>query len=181
MKDVTVTIRDARPADLAAVLALERATAGAPHWALRHYESILQPSPPGSPVRCLLLAERSQRDERPARTAELIGFSVAMVIPHAGADPATQDVWTRPAAELESVVVSAAFRRAGIGRALCLRAFEWCRSAGARSVELEVRAGGAAALSLYRTLGFNEAGRRPRYYSDPEEDALLLRLPLDGN
>jgi ribosomal protein S18 acetylase RimI-like enzyme len=40
-------------------------------------------------------------------------------------------------------------------------------------VHLEVRASNVAALRLYRRLGFDEVGVRPRYYRDGE-DALLL-------
>jgi ribosomal-protein-alanine N-acetyltransferase len=43
---------------------------------------------------------------------------------------------------------------------------------------LEVRASNRAALALYLSLGFSQTGRRPRYYIDPVEDALLLTLRL---
>ena len=42
---------------------------------------------------------------------------------------------------------------------------------------LEVKASNQGALSLYSKLGFDEVGRRPRYYSDGE-DALLLQKQL---
>jgi ribosomal protein S18 acetylase RimI-like enzyme len=43
---------------------------------------------------------------------------------------------------------------------------------------LEVRASNRAALGFYRAQGFEETGRRPRYYADPEEDAVLMGLNL---
>jgi ribosomal-protein-alanine acetyltransferase len=46
----------------------------------------------------------------------------------------------------------------------------------ARLVHLEVRPSNAAAITLYRSVGFRETGRRPRYYGD--EDALLMTLDL---
>jgi ribosomal-protein-alanine N-acetyltransferase len=46
----------------------------------------------------------------------------------------------------------------------------------ARLVHLEVRPSNATARTLYRSLGFRETGRRPRYYGD--EDALLMTLDL---
>ena len=52
--------------------------------------------------------------------------------------------------------------------------------AGVREVILEVRASNLPALALYRQLGFVETGRRPRYYQAPEEDAILMRLGLEG-
>ena len=81
-------------------------------------------------------------------------------------------------AELESVVVSANSRRAGIGRALCLAVLDWSRSQGATEVVLEVRAHSAAAVALYASLGFTLSACRPRYYRDPDDDALLMRMVL---
>jgi ribosomal-protein-alanine N-acetyltransferase len=52
-------------------------------------------------------------------------------------------------------------------------------AAGVSEVILEVRASNAAAVGFYRALGFAENGRRARYYADPEEDALLMRLGLE--
>ena len=82
-------------------------------------------------------------------------------------------------AELESVVVSASYRRAGIGRALCRAVLDWSRSQGATELVLEVRAASSAAIALYASLGFTLAARRPRYYRDPGDDALLMRLQLE--
>jgi ribosomal-protein-alanine N-acetyltransferase len=42
---------------------------------------------------------------------------------------------------------------------------------------LEVRAGNLAAQALYRGFGFEVAGRRPRYYTDDGEDALVMTTP----
>ena len=53
------------------------------------------------------------------------------------------------------------------------------RLAQAAEVDLEVRASNRPALSFYRSLGFEETGRRPRYYLDPAEDAILMRLQLE--
>jgi ribosomal-protein-alanine N-acetyltransferase len=43
---------------------------------------------------------------------------------------------------------------------------------------LEVRPSNHAALAFYRAQGFAVTGRRPRYYADPVEDAVLLALNL---
>ena len=48
----------------------------------------------------------------------------------------------------------------------------------ARMALLEVRAGNAPAQALYERLGFREVGRRPGYYSQPADDALVLALEL---
>jgi len=43
---------------------------------------------------------------------------------------------------------------------------------------LEVREANRSAQAFYRFLGFSEEGRRPGYYSNPVEDAVLMRLGL---
>ena len=43
---------------------------------------------------------------------------------------------------------------------------------GARSSFLEVRESNLAAQEMYRKFGFEEAGRRKRYYKDNDEDAM---------
>lgn len=43
-----------------------------------------------------------------------------------------------------------------------------------RFLTLEVRASNVPAIRLYRGYGYGEVGRRPHYYSRPQEDALLL-------
>ena len=158
-----IELRSAAASDLSAIIALERAADGAPHWPLATYEAILGEQLAAG-QRCLIVAETD---------AALAGFAVGLM----HRIPAT-DREDR-VAELESVVVAPSARRSGIGRALCCAVLDWCRSNRATEVVLEVRAGSAGAIALYAGLGFTQAGRRPRYYRDPDEDALILRLPLD--
>ena len=47
---------------------------------------------------------------------------------------------------------------------------------GALSSFLEVRASNLAAQAMYRKFGYEETGRRPRYYKDNGEDAILMTL-----
>ena len=78
------------------------------------------------------------------------------------------------------VAVAPDARRQGLARLLLGLALRAGARAGARVALLEVRAGNAAALALYASLGFRLAGRRRNYYRDPVEDALLLdRAALD--
>src|SRR5204863_150181 len=44
----------------------------------------------------------------------------------------------------------------------------------ATKATMEVRGSNRAALALYDRLGFRVAARRPKYYTRPEEDALIL-------
>ena len=45
---------------------------------------------------------------------------------------------------------------------------------GVTALTLEVRPSNDPALALYKNFGFKEAGRRPRYYQDNGEDAIIM-------
>ncbi|WP_448571819.1 ribosomal protein S18-alanine N-acetyltransferase [Trichothermofontia sp.] len=62
----------------------------------------------------------------------------------------------------------------GLGQALLLSLLQVARQQGLEWATLEVRVSNVAARSLYSKFGFQEAGRRPHYYPDTGEDALLL-------
>ncbi len=164
-------LRPAIAADLDAILTLERATHLAPHWPLSAYAAILESA---APQRCLFVAETNE---------QIAGFAVGLLHPGAPSIPRSlRNGWETVSetsgrnhiheptdastheriAELESVVVSASYRRAGIGRALCHAVLDWCYSKGATEVVLEVRASSSAAVALYAGLGFTLAARRPR-------------------
>ena len=68
------------------------------------------------------------------------------------------------------------FRRQGIASRLLTHVLQYVMSEGAKSSFLEVRAGNTIAQEMYRKLGFEESGRRPRYYKDNGEDAILMTL-----
>ncbi len=76
-----------------------------------------------------------------------------------------------------AVCTDEAHRREGIATDLLERVSRDGQALGAATVTLEVRAGNAAAIELYRGLGLDEVGPRPGYYSDGE-DALIMRGPL---
>lgn len=72
------------------------------------------------------------------------------------------------------------FRRQGLGECILTEALLDGLEAGARLAFLEVRAGNDAAQAMYRKFGFVVTGRRPRYYKDNGEDAVLMTLePLE--
>lgn len=81
-----------------------------------------------------------------------------------------------PQADVMNVAVSPALRRRGIARALFAELER--RLPQIDELFLEVRASNSGAIALYRTLGFEQVGRRPNYYLDPREDALILRKEL---
>lgn len=72
------------------------------------------------------------------------------------------------------------FRRKGIGERILRHALVDGRGSGARLAFLEVREANTAAQGMYRKFGFRVTGRRPRYYRDNGEDAILMTLePLE--
>lgn len=80
-------------------------------------------------------------------------------------------------AEILTLAVTPDERRRGTGYFLLMQATEVAASLGARSVFLEVSVVNINARALYTKAGFQEVGRRPKYYSDMS-DALVLRLDL---
>jgi ribosomal-protein-alanine N-acetyltransferase len=68
-------------------------------------------------------------------------------------------------------------RRRGVGRRLLLRLAELAIELGTVRMTLEVRVSNAPAQALYRSFGFEVAGRRIAYYSDDGEDALVMTTP----
>ena len=81
--------------------------------------------------------------------------------------------------EILNVAVLSEARRKGVGSLLLREALEWGGLCHARQAHLEVRASNAAAVHFYERHGFVITGRRPRYYSGPLEDAILLSLALE--
>jgi [ribosomal protein S18]-alanine N-acetyltransferase len=80
-------------------------------------------------------------------------------------------------AHITTFSVHPEWRRQQIGRQLLLSLVELSATIGARRMTLEVRASNESAQSLYRSFGFEVAGRRPGYYTDDGEDALVMTTP----
>jgi ribosomal-protein-alanine N-acetyltransferase len=80
--------------------------------------------------------------------------------------------------ELESIAVSPSHRRSGVATGLLAVLIAWARQRGLSRIQLEVRSVNNLATRFYQSAGFLQDGLRPRYYRDPEDDALLMSLPL---
>ena len=78
-------------------------------------------------------------------------------------------------ADVMNVAVHPDFRRRHIGQVLIERLIEMLREQAVHSLALEVRVSNESAIALYQKLGFVQVGRRPNYYRNPKEDALILR------
>ena len=146
-----MTIRPATPADIPAILAVERACTTAAHWGESEYLHVFNA---GATPRILLVAEEST----------VVGFIMVRTI--------------SPEWELENIAVAPDARGRGIGSELLSAALAQARHRHAKSLTLEVRASNAAARALYRSAGFAEVGQRRGYYANPEEDAVLYRFDV---
>ena len=135
------------------VIALAGSLIHAPHWPRMAYLDAINPEL--TPRRIALVVED-------VKTRAVVGFAVASLMAHQ--------------AELETIAVATPSQRRGVGRRLLAALAEELAQAGAQEVLLEVRASNYAAQGFYRSLGFSETGRRPRYYADPVEDAVLMAM-----
>jgi ribosomal-protein-alanine N-acetyltransferase len=77
------------------------------------------------------------------------------------------------------MAVDPAWRGYGLGELLLNSLIEQAEEAGAERVLLEVRTGNHTAQALYQKYQFEQVGRRPNYYRDTGEDALLMTLELN--
>ena len=76
------------------------------------------------------------------------------------------------------IAVAVKWRNSGIAFWLLNRCFEIAVTKGITSVFLEVRESNNAATALYGKLGFMPVGKRPNYYSETGEDALVFMKKL---
>jgi ribosomal-protein-alanine N-acetyltransferase len=86
-------------------------------------------------------------------------------------------------AELLTIGVAPDSRGEGRGAHLLNEFLDQCQTRGAETCFLEVAANNATAVSLYQRIGFQEVGRRPKYYAQPKGpavDAILLSKRLNS-
>jgi ribosomal-protein-alanine N-acetyltransferase len=77
-------------------------------------------------------------------------------------------------AHITTFAIHPAWRRQRIGERLLLAFLDLAGDRHAREATLEVRLSNLAARRLYEKYGFRPVGLRPRYYSDNNEDALIM-------
>jgi len=148
LKRATVfCVRAAIPADLPALLALDRAAPAAAHWNEAEYRQLFTKD---TGHFTLVIEEDYVR-----------GFIVGRDL--------------GPEWEIENIVIANSAQRRGLGTRLVQEVLERAQTQGAQAVLLEVRESNRAARGLYSKLGFVENGRRKSYYGNPEEDAVLYR------
>jgi len=152
LPDTGSQIRRMTTTDLDRVMEIAGSLPSAPHWPRQAYLAAMEAE--ASPRRIALVADSDG----------VIGFTVASLLP--------------PEAELELIAVSPQAQRQGVAGRLFAALAKELYTAKVFGIMLEVRASNHPAIGLYRRLGFAEIGRRKRYYNDPVEDAVQMRLGL---
>jgi ribosomal-protein-alanine acetyltransferase len=156
-----LTIRALESRDVEAILAVQAACPEIAQWTAWDYDRVAR----GEMAGWVATQNSNVGAEVAAEFAgEVAGFLVAR----------------RLSSELEilNFAVESDWRRCGIGGALLAEALKWAQTFQATHAILEVRVSNLAALRFYERHKFEVVGRRPRYYTAPVEDALLLTATL---
>ncbi|MBP2651132.1 MAG: ribosomal-protein-alanine acetyltransferase [Firmicutes bacterium] len=77
-------------------------------------------------------------------------------------------------AHVTNVAVLPQHRQQGLGKVLLATLLEHAKELGANAMTLEVRLSNTIARKMYEQAGFVERGRRRQYYTDTQEDALIM-------
>ena len=103
-----------------------------------------------------------------ADTCYLLALDGERVIGYAGCWVSFEE------AQITNVAILPAYRGKGIATKLLKELFRLAVKRGITAMTLEVRPSNTAALALYKDCGFKDYGRRPRYYQDNGEDAVIM-------
>lgn len=149
-----LVVRAMQPADLPAVLAIERAVFGAEAWS----EALF----------------RSELEQEAAARSYLVALAGADLVGYAGLCVYPEDAW------VQTLAVQPDRWGRGIGRRLLTALLEHAAQRGRAVIGLEVRADNSRAQQLYRRHGFVEIARRRGYYQPSNVDALVMRREGSG-
>lgn len=145
-----VKVRRAHREDIPAIFAIAEENPTSAHWPESEYIQALENI---AARRIVLVAESG---------GEVLGFLVARLLDRE---------W-----ELENIAVTPGRQRKGIGQVLMHVLVEIARHNEAEAIFLEVRESNSYARVLYERCGFQQAGMRPGYYSNPPESAVVYRF-----
>lgn len=144
-----ITIREMTLQDISSVLSIERRSFSLP-WSYWIFFQELT-----FPERYYIVAELE---------GEIVGY--------AGMS------WVLDEGHITTIAVRSEHRRRGIGSLLLKKLIERARKESLSFLTLEVRESNVAAQNLYKKHGFFVEGVRKRYYSRPQEDAIIMTLIL---
>lgn len=145
-------IRAFRPEDISELLSITEESAQAASWSREGYEKLCTSEG--------FLAFVSER------AGSVSGFVVGRQVADEG--------------EILNVAVRRENRRKGEGQALLSAVLERLHGQGVRRVYLEVRESNETGIAFYQEQGFAKTGRRPGYYREPDEAAVLMEKKITG-
>lgn len=143
-----MSVRRATPADLDALMSMERTIFPDDAWSPEQMAEAL-----ASPYAHYVVVERN---------GEIIGYAGAFHLPG------------DEVADVHTIAVSASARGHGVGSELFDELMSWCVSEGARRILLEVRSDNLPAHNLYQSRGFQTIAIREGYYQPANVDALVM-------
>ncbi len=156
---LAVSLRACTPADLPAILAIERACYPIP-WNDTAFLHELH-NPHGRFFVAEKVAEKTRHAEQSKKIArEIVGYLCTWLI--------IDEV------HILNLAVHPDDRRCGIAQTLLRQTLTQARQAGACSANLEVRHSNQAALAVYRKFGFETVTVRPKYYENGEDGLLMV-------
>ncbi len=144
-----LSVRAAESRDLDAIAAIEAACFRRPWTRVMFAEELARAF-----ARVSVAVEGEGADEA------LLGFTCVWQLP--------------PEAHLLKIATASGARGRGVGGALLRRSLDHASASGCEQVQLEVASANASAVRLYERAGFEVVGRRPGYYREPPDDALLM-------
>lgn len=143
-------VRPCAPKDMAGILEILRESPEAASWS----EAVVQEAL-SCDEKLFLVAES---------TGELLGFAMGRMVTDEG--------------EVLNFAVKKEYRRRGVGRVLIEELLEELRQRGTVKVFLEVRESNTGAIAFYREMAFEQVGRRPGYYQQPDEAAVVMQAEV---
>lgn len=152
---MSLMLRRARPADVDAIMAIERATFTTDAWPEHAMRAELE----GAHTYYLVVVDDARPD---------VAVAYAGLLAPSGSGQG----------DIQTIAVDAAARGRGLGRALMHALIDEARRRGATELFLEVRADNPVARTLYESLGFTEIGVRRGYYQPDGVDAIAMRLDV---
>ncbi|OGN93068.1 MAG: ribosomal-protein-alanine N-acetyltransferase [Chloroflexi bacterium RBG_13_50_21] len=111
-----------------------------------------------NPTTLALVAEITTPDSRPV----VIGMAVVWIV--------------IDEAHIATIAIHPEYRGHGFGKKLLTETLRQSIQRGVILATLEVRENNKTAQQMYKNFGFNNIGRRLRYYKDNDEDAILMTL-----
>ena len=150
-----ITIRPMQPQDMQQVVAVDQASFSLPWPATAYHYELYD-----HPLSFLLVAEAQAPDSSSAPS--IVGVVVVWLI--------------LGEAHIATIAVHPDYRGQGIARKLIAAALKDAIQKESYEATLEVRAQNFIAQKLYLRFGFQIVGRRPRYYRDNNEDALIMTV-----